>query len=259
MIGAGVVTGYACGLFGIGGGVILIPTFLTVFPEIGVSHDVVMHCAVGTCLALVVPAAVASTRKHHKLGNLEARLLRSWLPWIGLGTLIGVLTIELIKTRDLKIMFTAYMFLMTVYVALRHVPEGAEAGEPGTLAKAVGGLVIGDVSAWLGLGGGTFTVPFFRTFRYPMKKAVALASATGLVVGGGGAIGAVVQGWGESGRGPFSLGYVDGLAFLVITPFLIIFAPLGAKTATKLRERTLKWSYVALLAVLSAYMAYKTF
>ena len=211
MLGAGVVTGYACGFFGIGGGVILVPTFLTLFPELGVSHDVVMHAAVGTCLALVVPASIASTRKHYKLGNVESRLLRTWLPWIAVGTVVGAVTIRYIGTRDLKIIFTVYMFLTTIYIAFHHVPAGRASGVPGRFAQASGGLVIGNLSTWLGLGGGTFTVPYFRTFHYPMKRSVAIASATGIVIGAGGAIGAIVQGWGAPGRGHLSLGYVDGI------------------------------------------------
>lgn len=259
LVVAGVATGYVAGLFGIGGGVILVPTFLTLFPYLGASPDVVMHCAVGTCLALVVPAALMSTRKQHALGNIEGRILLTWLPWIALGTLAGVLTVHLLQTRDLKIVFTVYLFLSAIYIAARKASEGGEPGEPPTVAKALGGLVIGDLSVWLGLGGGAFAVPYLRAFHYPIKKSIAVSSATGLVIGAGGALGAIIHGWGASGRPPHSLGYVDGLAFAVVAPIVMVIAPLGARTASRTSETALKWIYVALLLGIAAYMATRVF
>ncbi|MGB5810583.1 MAG: sulfite exporter TauE/SafE family protein [Polyangiales bacterium] len=256
---AGVIVGYASGLFGIGGGVILVPTFLTTFPRFGASPEVVMHCAVGTCLALVVPAAIASTRKHYALGNVELDLLRSWLPWVALGTLVGVLTVELLRARDLKMIFTLYLIATTLYVAARKASEAGEEGRPPAIVRAVGGSIIGDLSVWLGLGGGTFAVPFFRAFHYPIKKSIAVSAATGLVIGFGGAAGAIYHGWGVAGRTSYSIGYVDGMALAVIGPIVMLTAPLGAKAASGASEMLLKWVYVALLGGIAAYMAVRTF
>lgn len=259
LVSSGVVAGYAAGLFGIGGGVILVPTFLALFPHLGASHSVVMHCAVGTCLALVVPSAITATRKQRVLGNIETHTVRTWLPWVALGTLVGVTTIELLQTHDLKMIFTVYLFASAAYVAARRAEESGPPGHPPTMAKVLGGLVIGDLSVWLGLGGGTFTVPYFRAFRYPIKKAIAVSSATGLIIGAGGAIGAILHGWEVQGRTPYSFGYVDGLAFVIIAPIVMVVAPLGSKTASRMPETTLKWIYVALLVGIAAYMAMQTF
>ncbi|MEM7434754.1 MAG: sulfite exporter TauE/SafE family protein [Myxococcota bacterium] len=256
---AAIVVGFASGLFGISGGAILVPLFLTVFPRFGVSEAVVMHSAVGTCLALGVPASIASTRKHHSLGNLEVGFLRGWLPWVALGTLGGALTIELLRTRDLKIIFTVYLFVTALYVALQSASETGTEGGPPTTAKAIGGTVIANLSVWLGLGGGTLTVPYLRFFHYPIRKAIAVSAATGLVITFGGAIGAIVHGAGATGRAPFSLGYVDGVAFLVMTPILMFMAPRGASAATRASEVVLKWIYVGLLFGVAVYMAIRTF
>lgn len=259
LVVAGLVAGFAGGLFGIGGGAILVPTFLSLFPLMGVGQEVVMHSAVGTCLALVVPAAIMATKTQHKLGNLEAHMLKTWIPWILLGTVAGTLTIQLLRTHDLKVLFTLYLFTSAIYVALKGASETGDEGEPPTVAKAGGGFVIGMLSVWLGLGGGTFAVPYLRAFHYPIKKSIAIASATGLVIGLGGAIGAAVHGWGEPGLAKFSLGYINLLAFVMIAPLVMTFAPLGSKVASKAPDRELKWIYVALLVVISSYMAYRTF
>ncbi len=256
---AGLVAGFAGGLFGIGGGAILVPTYLTLFPQMGVSQEVVMHSAVGTCLALVVPAAIMSTKTQAKLGNLDARMVRTWMPWILLGTLAGVLTIQLLHTHDLKVIFTLYLFTSAIYVAVRRASEESGEGEPPSLAKAGGGFVIGMLSVWLGLGGGTFTVPFLRAFHYPMKKSIAISSATGLVIGLGGAIGATIHGWHAPGLADYSLGYINLIAFIVIAPIVMAIAPLGSKVASKAPERVLKWMYVGLLGAISCYMAARTF
>ncbi|TWU21957.1 sulfite exporter TauE/SafE family protein [Bythopirellula polymerisocia] len=256
---AGLVAGFAGGLFGIGGGAILVPTFLALFPHMGVSQDVVMHSAVGTCLALVVPAAIMATKTHYKLGNLDARMLRSWMPWILLGTVTGALTIQLLRTHDLQVIFTLYLFASAIYVAVKSASETRGEGEPPSSVKVGGGFVIGMLSVWLGLGGGTFTVPYLCAFHYPIKKSIAISSATGIVIGTGGAIGAAIHGWGAPGLAPYSLGYINGIAFAVIAPLVMAIAPLGSKTASKAPERLLKWIYVALLATISCYMAYRTF
>ena len=259
LICAGAVAGFASGLFGIGGGVILVPTFLVLFPRFGASHDVVMHSAVGTCLALAVPASASSARKHRMLGNIDGAMLRSWLPWVALGTVVGAATIEFLHTRDLKIIFTLYMCATVIYVATRSASESDHGGPPPAIAQALGGTVIANLSVWLGLGGGTFTVPYLRAFHYPMKKAIAISSASGVLIGLGGALGAIVHGWGGDGRAPFSLGYVNGLAFLVVAPLMLLLAPLGARAATRAPDRVLKWIYVALLAAIAIDMAYMTF
>ncbi|MEM7137367.1 MAG: sulfite exporter TauE/SafE family protein [Myxococcota bacterium] len=256
---AAIVVGFASGLFGISGGAILVPLLLTVFPRFGVADSVVMHSAVGTCLALGVPASIASTKKHHALGNLDVTFLRGWLPWIAIGTLAGVLTIELLRTRDLKIIFTVYLFITAVYVALQSPSEKGSDDGPRVTAKAIGGTVIANLSVWLGLGGGTLTVPYLRAFHYPIRKAIAVSSATGLVITFGGAIGAIIHGWGVAGRAPFSFGYVDGVAFAVMTPILMFLAPRGASVATRASEVVLKWIYVGLLFGVAVYMAIRTF
>ncbi|MEM9729427.1 MAG: sulfite exporter TauE/SafE family protein [Myxococcota bacterium] len=258
LVVAGVVVGYASGLFGIGGGVILVPTFLTVFPLFGVGSHVIMHCAVGTCLALVVPAAIASAWKHRALGNLDVSFLRKWVPGVVVGTVIGALTVTFLHTRDLKIIFTVYLILTTLYVAFTKASETGEESGPGRGAVVVGSTVIANLSVWLGLGGGTFSVPYLRAFHYPMRKAIAVSAATGVVIGTGGAIGAIIQGIGVPGRSPYAIGFVDGLSFGVIAPIVMVFAPLGAKAAAKAPDLVLKWTYVALLAGISVYMSVRT-
>lgn len=259
LIAVGVLGGYVAGLFGIGGGVVLVPVFVTVFPYFGASHAVLMHAAVGTCLALVVPGAVMSARKQHQQGNLDLRLLRSWLPPVCVGIVIGALLVRVFPTIALKLLFVAFLLSATVYAIFNRDREDAGEGVPRGAAKNAGGILIGALSVMLGIGGGTFSVPFYRFFHYPLKRAIALSSATGFFIGLGGAIGAIAAGWGVAGRPPHSIGYVSVAAFLILTPCMMIFSPLGSKTGNALSERLLNRIYIGFLATMTVYMAYQTY
>ena len=259
LVAVGVIGGYVAGLFGIGGGIVLVPAFVTVFPYFGASHDVLMHSAVGTCLALIVPGAVMSARKQHQQGNLDLALLRKWLPPVCVGIGIGALLMRVFPTTALKLLFVAFLLSATVYALLEKDPRAGEAGVPPTGIRNAGGVLVGALSVMLGIGGGTFAVPFYRFFHYPLKRAIALSSATGGFIGFGGAIGAVVTGWGVAGQPPHSLGYVSVAAFVVLAPCMMIFSPLGSKTGNALPERLLNRVYVGFLAVMTLYMAYQTY
>ena len=259
LIAVGVVAGYVAGLFGIGGGVMLVPAFVTVFPFVGTSHAVLMHSAVGTCLALIVPGAIMSSRKQYQQGNLELPLLRSWLPAVSVGIVLGALLMRVFPTLALKLLFVIFLLCATLYALMKKEAEEGSYGLPPPRIRKAAGVFIGALSVMLGIGGGTFSVPFYRYFQYPLKRAIALSSATGAVIGAGGAIGAVVTGWGLVGRAPYSLGYVNIAAFLILTPCMMIFSPLGSKSANALPERLLKRTYIIFLGVMTLYMAYQTY
>ena len=259
LIAVGVIGGYVAGLFGIGGGIVLVPAFVTVFPYFGTSHDVLMHSAVGTCLALIVPGAVMSTRKQHQQGNLDPALLRSWLPSVIVGIVVGAVLVKSFPTTALKLLFVAFLMSATVYALVKKSARSGREGIPPPVPRTVGGVVIGALSVMLGIGGGTFAVPFYRFYNYPLKRAIALSSATGGFIGLGGAIGAIASGWGVAGRPPHSLGYVSIAAFVILTPCMMIFSPLGAKTGNALPERTMNRIYIGFLAVMTIYMAYQTY
>ena len=130
LIVVGVFGGYVAGLFGIGGGVVLVPTFVTLFPYFGTSHAVLMHAAVGTCLALIVPGALMSTRKQHQQGNLDLGVLRSWLPAVCVGIVVGALLMGAIPTTVLKVFFVAFLLFSTIYALVEKNGSDTEGGLP---------------------------------------------------------------------------------------------------------------------------------
>ena len=259
LIAVGILGAYVAGLFGIGGGIVLVPAFVTIFPHFGAAHAVIMHTAVGTCLALIVPGAIMSARRQHEQGNLDLALLRSWLPGICAGIVVGSLLMSLFPTTALKLFFVVFLLSATIYASIKRDRTGPGESVPPRVARTIAGPLIGALSVMLGIGGGTFTVPFYRFYRYPLKRAIALSSATGAFIGLGGAIGAICAGWGVDGRPPPSLGYVAITPFLIITPCMMIFAPLGSRSANALPEKLLKRVYVFFLAGMTIYMGYQTY
>jgi len=259
LIVAGIIGGYTGGLFGIGGGTILVPIFLTIFPFVGTAHTVVMHNAVGTSLALLIPNTLMALRKQYKMGNIDFSLLKRWLPFIVIGAVIGVSIVKFIPTIYLKIIFASYLYASFIFIALKKEVAKELEGRPHGYLMGVAGIIIGGISVFLGMGGGTFTVPYTQLYNYPMKKAIALSSATGVFIGIIGTIGVIISGMHVPGRAPYSLGFVNGVAFVIVLPFVIFFSPYGVRMANRMKKIKLKRVYAVFLLLVAFYMTAQIF
>jgi uncharacterized membrane protein YfcA len=250
----GMVAGFTSGLFGIGGGIVLVPTLMTVLPLFHAAPDLVMHMAIGTSLALIFPGSMMASRKQFQLGNLDLKLFYFWIQTVALGIILGSVLINYISNEQLKIYFAVYLLVVTLYAIFQREPPPGVEKIPLPGVARLAGLIVGVLSVLLGIGGGTFTVPFFHFSHYPLKKAIALSSATGVVISFAGAIGVMISGWGQWGLPAYSVGYLHLPAFLILTPGMMIFAPLGARAAHHLPTKALKIFYIGFLALMTGYM-----
>ena len=204
---AGLASGFSSGLFGIGGGIVRIPIFVYLLPLFGVPSPVLMHVAVGTSMALVLPSALASTRKQVALGNLDLAFFRTWALGIFVGVLIGTAMVPFASTEILQAIFAAFMVTVGVYEDfLRNRVVIAKAAPRGHVKLAVA-AAIGWLAAMTGTGGGTLTGPVLQAFSVRLETAIAIASATGLVTGTVATIGAIISGWHVRDLPAYSLGY----------------------------------------------------
>jgi len=251
---AGIISGYLAGLFGIGGGILRIPIFVYLFTQFGTSHDVLMHVAAGTSLALVIPSALTASWKQYRMGKLNLAYYATWAPAILVGVIGGLFVLPYFSTTFLEIFFASFLLLLAIYVGF--VPERFVLAKqpPGGPLKAVVAAIIGFLSVLVGIGGGAFTTPTMKAFNYPIKNAIALSSATGIVVGTAGAIGAVIAGLGVPGRPSWAWGYVDGVAFLAMFVLVAVTAPFGSWTANRLNSTLLRRVYGVFLLTMSVYM-----
>jgi uncharacterized protein len=247
----GLASGFASGLFGIGGGIVRIPLFVYLLPLFGVAHSVMMHVAVGTSMALVLPSAIASTRKQLALGNLDLSFFRTWAVGILIGVLIGTALLPFASTELLQVIFALFMVTVGVYegflkdhlVIARVPPQGA--------TKLGVASAIGCLAALTGTGGGTLATPILQAFSMRMEAAIATSSATGLVTGVVATIGAVVGGWHALRLPVYSLGYVDLAIFAAMMPTIMIAAPMGVRVGHRLSETWLRRIYTVLLFVIA--------
>ncbi len=259
LIFGGIAAGYTGGLFGVGGGTVLVPVFLTIFPFFHAAHSVVMHMAIGTSLALLIPNTLMAAHKHYKMGNLDLDLCKKWLPFIIIGAIIGAAAVSYIPTIYLKVIFAIYLYASCVFVILKKEKVDQIDGVPHGISMIVAGIVIGGFSVLLGIGGGTLSVPYSQLHHYSMRKAIGVASAIGVFIGIVGTIGVIISGWGVSGRPPFSIGFVNVLAFIIAAPLVIFTAPYGVKAVTRLSKKHLRWIYAGFLLVVGIYMTSQIF
>jgi len=255
--GLGLGAGLISGLFGIGGGIVRIPVFMFLLPLFGVEHPVVMHVAIGTSVALVIPTAIIATRKQYRLGNLDWGFYRTWAIGILLGVVIGMVLIPYLSTEVLKGIFAGFLIAVGCYMGFAK-PEMVIARQPPAgILRVVLGTLVGAFAALTGTGGGAIAGPTLKAFGVPLRKAIATASATGLVVGAVATIAMIIQGWSVPGRPSATLGYVDLIVFCAMLPTTLIGAPLGVRMSNALPQNVLRVIYTILLFVIAAYVISK--
>ncbi len=258
----GLAAGFTSGMFGLGGGAVLVPLLLFLLPKLGASPNATMHQAVGTSLAIIVFSTFSASLEQYKTKNLALNILKPWLPFVLLGIIGATFVFSYMPALLLEVSFMVYLLLCAAYMVFKKVPKDVSLQDEKKIplaANALAGTFVGALSIFLGVGGGTFTVPFYLTYQYSLKRAIALSSATGFFVGIFGACSAMYSGHHALGLARYSIGYVNLLSLLIITPFSIFSAIYGVKINHRLSEKTLNTIYVLFLFLIIAYVYYHTF
>lgn len=252
----GSLAGFLAGLLGIGGGIILVPLFIWVFPPAGFSPEIVAHCAFATSLAIIVPTALSSTLGHRKRGNVKWRqVMRLCLGGI-LGSVCGASLAALLAGAVLKVLFGAMQILIGIKMMRRpkHLPPERQGKIPGWQLFLVG-VAGGFFSAFFGVGGGVVAVPLMvMVLQLPTHLAVGNSSALIVASSFFGAASYVYHGWGVPGLPPFSLGYVNLLVAAMIIPLTTVFARLGVRVAGRLPHDRLSKIFAVVLLIVGAQM-----
>jgi uncharacterized membrane protein YfcA len=256
LLATGVAAGFIAGLLGVGGGIVIVPVLYFVLGALGVDEEVKMHVAVGTSLSTIVFTSFASFRAHSRRGAVDFELLRSWAPGIVAGVIIGSFLASVFSGDVLTAIFGTIALIVAIYMAFSKPEWRVFSGLPTGILKHAVAAVIGTVSALMGIGGGTLSVPTLTLCGYPIHRAVGTAAAIGFAIGVPGTIGFIIAGWGREGLPPLSLGYVSLLGLILILPTSILLAPWGARAAHALPVRGLRIAFAAFLALTSARMLY---
>lgn len=247
----GIVAGLIAGLLGVGGGIVVVPVLFQLMTMLDVEAGVRMHVAVGSSLAIIIPTAISSARSHYRRGAVDMALLRQWWPWILLGVLVGAALARVLGGDALAIVFAVVAVLVAVRMAGlgQNLILGQEL--PGHPVRGLMAATIGCISTLMGIGGGTLTVPALSLYNFDIRRAVGTAAAVGLIIALPGALGFAAAGLGVAGTPPFSLGYVNLLAVVLIFPLTSTFAPLGARLAHSIPRRGLQLAFAGFLALVA--------
>jgi uncharacterized membrane protein YfcA len=253
--GLGLVVGFVAGLLGVGGGLIIVPVLIFMLHDQGLAIGLEPQLALGTSLASILFTSLSSVRAHHRHGAVEWPLVRRIAPGIVVGTLVGAVLAAQVSAFALKLFFVAFLFYAAVQMWLdfKPAPHRELPGRSGTL---LAGGVIGAVSSWVGIGGGTLSVPFMLWHNITLHRAIATSSAIGFPIAVAGAVGYVLGGWQVGGLPAGSLGFVYLPALSGIVLGSVLTAPLGARTAHRLPIRPLKRIFALLLLVLALRMVW---
>ena len=240
LVAAGLAGGLVAGLFGVGGGTVIVPALFYAFEVLGVGGESNLHVAVGTSLLTIVATSLRSLKAHRSHGAVDEAVLKSWTPWVGLGGLVGAAIAGVASMEGLAIVYGVCLAL--IGLQLGFLPERfilAKDMPTGWARRAVG-TTIGGLSAMMGIGGGSFGGLVMTLCGRPIHQAVATASGFGVAIGGAAALGFLVFGWDAVGRPPFSIGYINIPAAIVMGVLTTAVAPWGAKLAHRLDKRVLR-------------------
>jgi uncharacterized membrane protein YfcA len=251
LIALGAVAGFLAGIFGIGGGAILVPVFYECFRIAGVPLEVRMPLCVGTSLAIIIPTSIRSWRAHHARGAVDMEIIRQWGWTVLIGVILGSVIARYAPERLFKIVFVAVAW--SAAARLLFGKESWRLGEdlPKGPLMQVYGFVIGLLSTLMGVGGGIFSNLLMTFHGRTIHQSVATSSALAVLISIPGTIGYVYAGWPAAARFPgvaalqlpFAVGYVSLIGAVLVMPTGLLVAPLGVKVAHAMSKRTLEMAF----------------
>lgn len=244
----GAVAGTLAGLFGIGGGLVIVPALAAAFAMHGVAEPVIMHLAIGTSLATIVITGSSSAWGHYKKGNVRRDWFMMLLPGLLLGAVSGVFIAGNLSSSALGSLFGVFLLIVAGRMILvKEVASGKIA--PRRWVMVAAGAVIGGFSALFGIGGGTLSVPWLARCGATMTQAVGTSAACGMPIAVVGAATFIATGWGVPDLPAGAIGYVMWPAFLAIVVTSVPFARVGVRLANVLPAKKLKIAFAVLLLV----------
>lgn len=250
--GLGIMAGLLAGLLGVGGGIIIVPMLTFLFSSQQLPYDHVAHLAVGTSLASIAFTSISSMRSHHARGCVEWDIFKKISPGILAGSLFGTWVAAQLSTRFLKGFFVAFLVYVSIQMFLEFKPSPRKpVGKSGMFFF---GSLIGGISALVGIGGGTMSVPFLIWHAVPIRSAIGTSAAIGFPIAISGTLGYILNGMHEPTLPPLTLGYIYLPALFGVSIMSMLTAPLGAKIAHHIPVKSLKKGFACFLVLVAGKM-----
>jgi len=251
--------GFVAGLFGIGGGLITVPFLYYIFNSFGVDQQYLMHLAVGTSFAIIIPTSISSVMTHHKFQAVDFSIVKSYGIYVVFGVIIGTLFAATLKTKSLVLFFSIVIFTLAIYLLLLKEKEKDVIINIRLYLKIILGLIVGFISAPMGIGGAIMNVPILKFFGYSINKAIGSAAAIGFLIALVGAIGFLITGTYLKTNLPFSIGFLNIPAFLIFIPITTFMARIGAKTVHSIDKKKISKIFGLFLLLIATKFLFEYF
>ena len=229
--------GFSAGLFGIGGGLISVPVLYYIFGALGLSNDYLMHLAVGTSFAIIVPTSISSVLAHHKFKAVDFNIVKTYGLYAILGAILGTIFTSTLKTEQLILFFVIVTFFLGIYLIFLKEKKIESNLNFKTHYKIFFGFISGFVSAPMGIGGAIMNVPVLKFFGFSINRAIGSAAAVGFLIATTASIGFLITGNYKEINAPLSIGFINIPAFLIFVPITIFMAKLGARTVHNIDKK----------------------
>ena len=257
LLAIGAFAGVIAGLLGVGGGIILVPAFFYAFSALGYDNANLMQVCLATSLATIIFTSIRSVHAHHKKGAVDWHILRRWAPGIALGALVGVIAATGLRSTTLMFVFGLLGICVGLYLGFGRPQWRLGQTMPGGAARLITSPVVGFLSVLMGIGGGSFGVPLMSLYATPMHRAVATAAGFGAIIAVPSVLGFLIATPPVKNLPPYTVGYVNLIAFVVVICMTLLTAPLGVKIAHAMDPRPLRRVFAFFLILVALNMLRK--
>jgi uncharacterized membrane protein YfcA len=252
-----VPVGFVAGLFGIGGGLITVPFLYYIFGQLGIDQQYIMHLAVGTSFAIIIPTSTVSVLTHHKFKAVDFDIVKSYGIYVVFGVIIGTIFAASLKTKSLVLFFSIVILFLGIYLLLLKEKEKNIIIKIKLHLKIILGFIVGFISAPMGIGGAVMNVPILKFFGYSINKAIGSAAAIGFLIALFGATGFLISGSYLKTNLPLSIGFLNIPAFLIFIPITTFMARIGARTVHKIDKNKISKFFGIFLLLIAAKFFYE--
>ena len=252
-----VVVGFMAGLFGIGGGLIMVPVLFYIYSFAGVAQTFVMHLAIGTSFSIIIPTSIISTITHMKFKAVDFSIVRSFGIFVVFGVVFGTIFAVNLKTPNLVLFFSIMTVIFAIYFLIQKEKINTVPRHINLIYRIIFGFLSGFFSAPMGIGGGVFNVPIFKVFGYSIKVAIGTSAAIGFLNALTGATGFAFSGSYLNANLPLSLGFVNIPTFLIFVPITAFMAKIGAKTVHKVDKNLLGKLFGIYLFIIGSWLFFE--
>ena len=259
MVITAIPVGFVAGLFGIGGGLITVPFLYYIFNYLEIDPQYVMHLAVGTSFAIIIPTSIVSVLTHNKFKAVDFDVVKSYGIFVVLGVIIGTFFAATLKTKSLILFFSIIITFLGIYLLLIKERENNITVNIKLYLKIIFGFIVGFISAPMGIGGAIMNVPILKFFGYSINKAIGSAAAIGFLIALFGALGFLISGSYLKTNLPLSIGFLNIPAFLIFIPITTFMARIGARTVHRIDKNKISKFFGLFLLIVATKFLFEYF